>query len=348
MSGGNEKDIMELIKNIFNGFWETLLEMSPFLLFGFFVAGILSVFVSKELVERHLGGQGIWPVIKASLLGVPLPLCSCGVIPVSASLRKHGASRGAVTSFLISTPQTGVDSIMVTLALLGPVFAIFRPLAAFITGVIGGMAVDVGGGEEAAIEEPVESNAACCCEGGHKASRLARAMKYGFVALPKDIARPIIVGLMIAGVISAVIPDDFFAGVIGYSFFQMLIMMVLGIPVYVCATASVPIAAAMILKGISPGAALVFLMTGPATNAAAITTIWKMLGRRSALIYLAVVAGSALACGVLLDFIFKAGDFVSGRASMWMLPGWAKILSASVLLVLLANALIKFPAKKHH
>ena len=128
----------DFAKSIAIGVWATLSEMSPYLLFGFFVAGILSVLISQRIVERHLGGRGIWPLLKASIFGVPLPLCSCGVIPVSMSLHKHGASKGSVISFLLSTPQTGVDSIFVTLSLLGPVFAVFRPLAALVTGIVGG------------------------------------------------------------------------------------------------------------------------------------------------------------------------------------------------------------------
>jgi len=133
----------DFVKSIMVDFWGTVAEMSPYLLFGFFMAGFLSVFVSQRLVERHLGGRGLWPLLKASLFGVPLPLCSCGVIPVSMSLRKHGASKGATISFLLSTPQTGMDSIFLTLSLLGPLFAIFRPLAALVTGLVGGGLVDV-------------------------------------------------------------------------------------------------------------------------------------------------------------------------------------------------------------
>src|SRR4030042_6228541 len=135
----------EFIVSILTDFWGTATDMSPYLLFGFLVAGILSMLVSQQLVERHLGGRGIWPVLKASLLGVPLPLCSCGVIPVSMSLNKHGAGKGSTIAFLISTPQTGVDSILVTYSLLGPVFAIFRPLAALVTGLIGGGLVNLFG-----------------------------------------------------------------------------------------------------------------------------------------------------------------------------------------------------------
>ena len=136
---------MEILTKVIYEFWGTFSDMAPYLLFGFFIAGLLSVFVSPEKVERHLGGNGIWPVLKASVFGVPLPLCSCGVIPVATSLRRHGASRGATTAFLLSTPQTGVDSIMVTFSLLGPVFAIFRPLAAFVTGTVGGVLVNIFG-----------------------------------------------------------------------------------------------------------------------------------------------------------------------------------------------------------
>lgn len=337
---------MSFVVDILIGFWKILCEMAPYLLFGFFVAGILSVFISASTVEKQLGGRGIWPVVKASLFGVPLPLCSCGVIPVTASLRKHGATRGAATSFLLSTPQTGVDSVMVTLGLLGPVFAIFRPLAAFITGVVGGSIVDLFAGSEDAGEDMPECHDACCC-GGHDGSRLMRALRYGFVSLAREIGKPLIVGLLIAGLIGAVVPDDFFTETVGTGLGAMLLMMAFGIPLYVCATASVPIAAVMMLKGVSPGAALVFLMTGPATNAAAITTIWKIMGRRTAIIYLVTVAVSALASGYILNYVFYAGDFVSGEISMWMLPGWFKVISAIVLLVVLGNSLIRSSGTEH-
>ena len=134
---------MDFAKTILVDFWATVGEMSPYLLFGFFVAGVLSILISQSFVERHLGGRGLWPLLKASLFGVPLPLCSCGVIPVSMSLHKHGASKGSTVSFLLSTPQTGADSIFVTLSLLGPLFAIFRPLAAFVTGIVGGALVNI-------------------------------------------------------------------------------------------------------------------------------------------------------------------------------------------------------------
>ncbi|MHC4843561.1 MAG: SO_0444 family Cu/Zn efflux transporter, partial [Planctomycetota bacterium] len=281
--------MLEFIKALLVDFWFTVAEMSPFLLFGFFVAGALSVLVSRAFVETHLGGRGIWPLTKASLFGVPLPLCSCGVIPVAMSLRKHGASKGSTISFLISTPQTGVDSIFVTFSLLGPLFTIFRPIAAFLSGIIGGSLTNTFtrlSGLDSGPEKQCEEE---CCTGEPKRNRLRRGLKYGFLTLPRDIGKAMLLGLLIAALISVLVPDDYFVGRLGHPLISMLIMVLVGIPVYVCATASVPIAAALIMKGLSPGTALVFLMTGPATNAASFITIWKGLGKATAIAYLTSV-----------------------------------------------------------
>lgn len=281
--------------------------MAPYLLFGFAVAGLLSVLISPDTVEKHLGGNTFGSVLRAALFGVPLPLCSCSVIPVTLTLRRHGASRGASTAFLLSTPQTGVDSILVTYALLGPVMAIYRPLTALMTGVFGGTLTNVLTRHEPDTPPAPEVACACCKNGVHTkpANPVIRALHHGFVTLPSDAGASMLVGLLIAGVIAALVPDTLFAGALGSGIIGMLAMMLFGIPVYVCATASVPIAAALILKGVSPGVALVFLMTGPATNAAGIAAVWKMMGHRTALIYLATVAGTALLAGLLLDLILK-------------------------------------------
>lgn len=325
--------------------WSTLLEMSPFLLFGFLVAGLLSVLVKPELVERHLGGTGIWQVVKAAVFGVPLPLCSCGVIPVAASLRRHGAGAGATTSFLISTPQTGVDSIMVTLSLLGPVFAAFRPVVAFLSGIFGGMLVNIFGYERGASgeEHPVCTDE-CCSGNENRRGGLARVIKYGFITLPRDINKALLVGVVIAGAIAAAIPDNYLSGVLGGGIVSMLIMMAVGIPVYVCATASVPIAAALIAKGVSPGAALVFLMTGPATNAATVMTVWKIMGKRIMIIYLAAIAASALSAGLVLDLILNGAGAHAAVHAHWMLPAYVKTACAAVLLGVLFYAF--FPPSK--
>ena len=314
--------------------------MSPYLLFGFLVAGILSMLVSQRLVEKHLGGRGIWPVLKASLLGVPLPLCSCGVIPVSMSLHKHGAGKGSTVAFLISTPQTGVDSILVTYSLLGPVFAIFRPVAAFVSGIIGGVLIDL---FNPAPKDGQPASQKCtdeCC-GGAENRKIARGLKFAFVTLPRDIGGAMLAGLVIAAFISVLVPRDYFAEELGTGIFAMLVMMAFGIPMYVCATASIPIAAALMMKGLTPGAALVFLMTGPATNAATFATIWKIMGRATALIYLVTIAGCSLLSGILLDYIVAGiKSETVGHYHGWMLPTPVKNISAVVLLAVLVFALL--------
>ena len=333
----------DFLKSIAMGFWNTVLEMSPYLLFGFFMAGLLSILVSRQIVEKHLGGRGFWPVVKASLLGVPLPLCSCSVIPVTMSLRKHGASRGAAVSFLLSTPQTGVDSIFVTYALLGPVFAIFRPIAAFVTGIVGGVMVNLFGDS---LENGSQQNQSCedeCCSSGHKTNPVTRIFKYGFITLPRDIGRAMLLGLVVAAFISALVPDGFFADKLGTGIFPMFVMMLFGIPMYVCATASVPIAAALMMKGLSPGAALVFLMTGPATNAASFVTIWKIMGRATAITYIAAVAGCALLSGIVLDYIIGSVTLAHTAHHGWMMPRNIEYISAVVLFIVLTFAIIHKP-----
>lgn len=321
--------------------------MAPYLLFGFLIAGLLAVWVPATLVERHLGGRGWWPTLKASLLGIPLPICSCGVIPVAASLRKHGASRGATTSFLLSTPQTGVDSILVTLSLLGPLYAIYRPFAALVTGVGGGLITDalersnhIG---EQAGEAEVACNDSCCQPDTPKESALKRIWQFGFITLPRDIGKSLLLGLLIAALISAAVPEGFIPASLG-GFWAMLAVLALSIPMYVCATASVPIAAALILAGVSPGAALVFLVAGPATNAATVTTLWKILGPRSTVVYLLTVAVGAFLGGWALNGLFAATQLPTIQHGMFMLPLWVNHASAILLLLVLAYAL--WPQRK--
>lgn len=353
---------MKIVLDIAVASWSVLTEMAPYLLLGFFFAGVLSVVISPEWVERHLGGRGIGQVFKASLFGVPLPLCSCGVLPVAASLRRQGASRGATTAFLLSTPQTGVDSIAVTYALLGPFIAVIRPLAALVTGIVGGTVVH-GVGEKNGVEPAAAVPAASCAvqgccddtEGHHHS--LLDALRYGFVTLPRDIGRALLIGVALSGVISALIEPDTLRSYLGGGIVPMLAAMAIGIPLYVCATASTPIAASLIVAGLSPGAALVFLITGPATNSAAVATLLKVLGRRTTLIYLLTVALGALATGLLVDGVIASGlvpvsalvDVVSsaavhehhqGRGVGW----WIGVVSAVVLLLVLANSLWRRPA----
>jgi uncharacterized protein len=297
--------------------WTVILEMAPYLLFGFALAGLMSIWISPAWTERHLGGKGLGPVVKATLLGIPLPLCSCSVVPVVASMRRHGASRAAATSFLLSTPQTGVDSIAVTYALLGPIFAIFRPVAAIVSGVLGGALVLVFGRAKSSEADAPPACTDPCCSGDRTAPAWLRAVKYGFVTLPRDLAWPLLAGVAIAGAIATFLPANGLQTHVGSGLLSILVLMAAGIPLYICATASVPIAAGLIHLGASPGGALAFLVVGASTNPAAVATVWKVLGRRTTVIYLITVGLSALICGVLLDMLHG-----------WLGQWWPQIAAA--------------------
>jgi uncharacterized protein len=347
--------MIETLARVVVASWLVLGQMAPYLLFGFLVAGILSVCFSPQWIERHLGRRGFGPVVKASLLGVPLPLCSCGVIPVAASIRRHGASRAATTSFLLSTPQTGVDSIAITYALLGPIFALFRPIAALITGLIGGGLVQLFGEQDPEEVSADGHGHACnepCCAGKESRNFVWRSLYYGFVTLPRDIGVALLLGVVVAGAITAIVPaGDELKPYLGGGIGSILIMMAIGVPIYVCAAASIPIAAGLIHLGASPGAALAFLISGPATNAATITTTWKLMGRRSALLYLLTVAVSAVGCALLLDWIFSFVPYALPQLDSHVHQhmhegGWMSAFWAVVLLAVIGVSYFRLPRKE--
>ena len=263
-------------------------EMSPYLLFGFFVAGILYAFVPGKFYRNHLSRPGAWAVIKAALIGVPLPLCSCGVLPTAVSLRRNGASRGASTSFLIATPQTGIDSIAATYSLLGPAFAIIRPVAALVTAFIGGMLVNR---EDKACNDScdVEVDTIDAPASDNVIGKIKDALRYGFVEMIQNIGKWLIIGLIIAAAITVFIPDGFFTFFAEYPLISMIAVVVVAVPMYVCSTGSIPIALSLMLKGRSPGAAFVLLMAGPAANFASIIIVGKSLGKKAAATYLGTI-----------------------------------------------------------
>lgn len=328
--------MMHLIQQILLTAWDVLAEMSPYLILGFLVAGLMSIWLPASLVEKHLGQRGWLQVVKATLFGIPIPLCSCGVIPVAASLRRHGAGKGATVSFLSSTPQTGVDSIAVTYALMGGIFAVFRVAAAFVSGLVTGMAVDALDGDEGA--PAAEEKPSCCCSGSQKEApppAWIRALRHGFITLPGDIGRALLVGLLISGLIGALVPQNFFADHLGSGLPAMLVVMAIGIPFYVCSTASVPIALGLLMAGATPGAALVFLISGPATNAATFTTIWKLIGARSTLVYLTAIAASALGAGILMDLAFpELMVAIAEHGHEMVLPAWKHGAAVALLGIL--------------
>jgi hypothetical protein len=308
------------ITEFFKALWMVSCMMAPWLLFGFFAAGVLSVFFSPAYIYKHMGKPGIKSIFKAALFGVPLPICSCGVIPVTVSLKKQGAGRGAAGSFLISTPQTGLDSFFATYAMLGWAFAIFRPIVAFITGIIGGLLMEnFGKSADEKEEAPGVNQEDDDQPRVHGWKTIPAILHYGFIKLLGNIASALLVGLVLAALIHLLVPPDFGAKYLQSDWLAIPAMLIFGIPLYVCSTASIPIAASLIIKGISPGAALVFLITGPATNVATITIMSKVLGRKAVVIYLLTVAAAAIAAGYIFNLLnvdIPVMDFIRSGGKM--------------------------------
>lgn len=312
--------------------WMILVESGPYLLVGFVIAGVLSVVVPATWIARKLGGNDVRSVATAAIIGVPVPLCSCSVIPTATQLRRSGASRGATTSFLISTPETGVDSIGATWALMDPLMTVVRPIAAFLTAFASGIAVNLLGQESKGPSGPLDTpetsagGGSCCSHAaadapdhGHDhahdhdhgddtstAPLPRRVLRYAFGTLLDDLTPWFLIGFAVSGLIVVAVPDGFFSGTLFDGWVAMLAMLFAGVPLYVCATASTPIAAAMMAKGLAPGAALVFLLAGPATNIATMLVVRDLLGRRVLAIYLTSIAALSLLLGAVVNRLYPA------------------------------------------
>lgn len=383
---------MDMMMRVLLEIWQTMLQMAPYLLLGYLAAGLLSVFVNPDLVKRHLGGNGFWSILKASVLGVPLPLCSCGVIPVTASLRQQGAGRGASAAFLVATPTIGVDSFMATVGLLGPVMAVYRTAMSVVLGLFGGVMANWLGRDpdhwgapqsqkpraadedacphcaaaraseqEQAAQAARETEACCCsqatnqpdkarpaeecgccadagvervsegaaggcgCGAGGASARvkaltlLVQALSYAFVQLPKSIARPLLLGIVAAGIISALVKADVLSQFLGNGAGTYLLMLVLGVPLYVCSTVAIPLALGFMALGASPGAAMIFMLVAPASNAATLGILVKMMGGRTTAVLIAALMTGALAGGLALDYLWTPLG----------LPGLAELTAAA-------------------
>ncbi len=388
-----------MIFTFFQHFLNIFVESAPWLLFGYFIAGLIKAIIPPTFLQRHLGKDDVKSVIRGAVLGAPLPLCSCGVIPAALGLRRSGASKASTTSFLIATPETGVDSVSVTYALLGPMMAIVRPIAAVTTAIIAGLAVMKWGeareGEEYDNKVPSTDKIVSCCasktspeatgseqnntpepetqpepqpgQSGqsshccsrkkgktkkssetqhakfhHKASlfsRLTSGLRFTFVDLVKDTSLWLFIGLVMAAVIMTVIPASFLQqwGATPYAY---LVMALIGVPMYICATASTPIAAGLLFAGVSPGAILVFMLVGPATNIATIAMVKKELGSRVLSIYLSSVVVIGFAFAWLVDVLatYFSVSSLSQRHDTHDISTLAMV-SAVVLAVMLANGL---------
>ena len=331
---------MEFIYSLIN----MLAEMAPYLLLGFGIAGILYAFVPSKFYRKHLSRPGMLSVIKAALIGVPLPLCSCGVLPTTVSLRRNGASRGASTSFLIATPQTGIDSIAATYSLLGPAFAIIRPVAALVTAFIGGMLVTKE--DKSCCTSPeMEVDTIDAPASDTLGGKIRDALRYGYVDMIQNIGKWLIIGLVIAAAITVFVPDGFFTFFAGYPLLSMLTVVIVAVPMYVCSTGSIPIALSLMLKGLSPGAAFVLLMAGPAANFASIIIVGKSLGKKTAAIYLGTIIAGAILIGLCIDYLMPRDWFTmpltAGEPNCHLHIGVFSGICSAVLVILLVNALIK-------
>lgn len=303
---------MNFVAMFFDEFVTLFAEMAPFLLLGFLLAGVIHVWIPNHLYVPKISKVNFKSVLWAALFGVPLPICSCGVIPTSIAIRREGASKGASVSFLISTPATGVDSILATYSLLGLPFAILRPIAAFVTALFGGVLTNFATrGETADVpkEDCAEScHDGCCDEHGEVCEgfmhKLKETLRYGFVDMVSNVSKWLCIGLVLGALIAAFVPNDFFLALREYPVLCMLAVLVLAMPMYTCATGSIPLALALVAKGITPGAALVLLMAGPATSIASMLVVGKAFGKRTLAAYLISIAGGALFFGFVVDTFF--------------------------------------------
>jgi len=329
---------MEYITLFFNALLDLSNAMAPYILFGLLFAGFLHELVPDSIVKNHLGKNSVMSVIKATIFGIPLPVCSCGVIPLATSIKKSGASNGSTLSFLISTPITGVDSILATYGMFGWAFTIYRVITSMIISILAGIFSNIYAHEEqkeTVPKKPAFSMAAptnnasamnfsavatsisqedTCSEGScctaescdeNKGGMIRRAFSYAFTTLLKDIASPLLIGLLVGALITVAIPDNLSEILVKYNWLSYIIVIAIAVPMYVCATASLPIAAGLMLAGVSPGAAFVFLSAGPATNTVTIGVVKKMLGTKTLYIYLGTITIGSILFGLGLDYLFR-------------------------------------------
>lgn len=327
-------------------------SMAPYLLLGFLLAGIMHAFIPRTLYHKYLGGKSFKSILNATLLGIPLPLCSCGVIPTAMSLRKEGASKGATMSFLIATPQTGVDSIIATYSLLGLPFALLRPLAALVTALFGGVLVN-----RFDDSESDRTNAMMPMAGDDNGlpksffKKILSALRYSFVEMMQDIGKWLILGLVVAGLITVFVPESFFATFSDKPLLSMLLVLAFAIPMYLCATGSIPIAVVLMMKGLSPGTALVLLMAGPAVNFASMLVIGKVMGKKSLFLYLLSIICGAMLFGLGIDYLLPREIFTVPLQQIHSCHtegfSYFNLICFVALILLLINAfLMKFFSKK--
>jgi HflK protein len=346
---------MSVLYRVLEETYRIVLDSGFFILLGFFLSGLLHEFVDTARIGRALGERSLKTILKAAFVGGPLPLCSCGVLPMAVALRKKGASREATVSFLISTPETGEEAILITYGLLGPVMALARPVIAIVTAIVAGLVSLAAGGDdtEAGRTEPSDGCSSCPDDAagdvpeaparvGSFRERSSRVLRYAFVTMVDELAFWMLLAFVATGLLGALLPQDFFIRFLPWPLLTMVLMALVGIPMYVCASASTPVAAAMMAKGLDPGSALVFMLTGPATNASTIAVVSRMFGRRFVAIYLGSIFGVAVVSGLVLNAVIGAGIVPAPATPEAESRGlWAlvKFLSAFAFLALMAFSL---------
>lgn len=362
-----------LASRFFNTFLDLYLDTAIWLLAGLALAAVLKGAMPTRLVQRWLGGNGAGSVVRGALIGAPLPLCSCGVLPAAIGLHRAGASRPSTVSFLIATPETGVDSIAVSYALLGPVMAVIRPLAAILSAIATGLLVLAAAQGRTPTTQPEQAphtTNACssrsatpccsasktsagdgcspppastgCCGSGDSCDAAqsganGRLLRFyaALIDLLDDIKVWLLFGLVLAALFGTFVEPAALSDY-GNSIWAMLILLLVSLPLYICATASTPIAAVMLGAGISPGAVLVFMLVGPATNIASIGLLIREFGVRTVMLYLGGIAVTAILIGLGVNQLFSVDSLSLPTAgpdsheTLW-LQG-----SAAVVLTLLA------------
>ncbi|MCH9690436.1 MAG: SO_0444 family Cu/Zn efflux transporter [Gammaproteobacteria bacterium] len=330
----------------FGNFTNLFLQSAPWLLLGFFIGGLIHGFISTERMNRHLGGNSLWSTVKAAFIGAPLPLCSCGVVPTALGLRRSGASKNATVSFLVATPETGVDSISVTYALMGPMMALMRPIAAITSAIVAGTLVGRKT-EKANIQRQTACKKACGSkkaqtEKTHSAAqKFISGLKFSYIDMLDDTANWLLIGLLFAAAVQAFVPESFFTQW-GSSWLAFVVMAMIGIPMYICATASTPIAAGFLFSGVSPGAVLIFMLVGPATNLGTIAIIRRELGQRALIAYLTGVVVTGFLFAYITNLLAAHWPIQRHLLSEHhVVTGWVYLLSAVVLAVLLLASIYR-------
>lgn len=362
------------MNDLFNSIYYLALDASFWLVIGLFIGGVFKTLIPTEYLHKHLSRPGFAAIIKAAILGAPLPLCSCGVIPAAMGLREAGASKSATTSFLVSTPETGVDSVFITYAMMGPFMAVARPIIALVSAITTGTLVNMFDTEhvpelegkketsccssksqpETQKKEPDSSTKteSCCAKEEIKVdsflSKMVSGVKYAFTNLLDEIIFWLVVGLVFAAVVQTFVPSDLLIKY-GTGWTGMLVMLFVGIPMYVCATASTPIAAGFLMAGISPGAVIVFLMAGPATNMATLGIINQQMGKRTMGLYLLGIMSTALLSGFVINWLVSSWEINITQylsVSTGMVPTWLQMISLLLLLACSFRAAFTKVSKK--